>query len=244
MLGGVLALFDWRYIFLVSVPVGAIGTVWSYLKLKEIATIRKNQKLDVWGNVTFAVGLTLVLVGVTYALIPYGSSSMGWGDPWVLASLVGRVRPARGLPVRREQGARPDVPPRPLQEPDVRRRQSSPDFLASMGRGGVQIMLIILLQGIWLPLHGVSYESTPFWAGVYMIPMLLGFVVMGPLSGHLSDKYGARLLSTLGMVITASRLPRALAPALRLQLPPVRRDHLRPWASEAGCSRPRTRPRS
>jgi len=88
-LGGILALFDWRYIFLVSVPVGALGTVWSYTKLKEIATIRKDQRLDVWGNVTFAGGLTLVLVGVTYALIPYGRSSMGWGDPWVVASLAG-----------------------------------------------------------------------------------------------------------------------------------------------------------
>ncbi len=76
-------------------------------------------------------------------------------------------------------------------------------FLSSMGRGGVQIMLIILLQGIWLPLHGISYQSTPFWAGIYMIPMILGFVVMGPLSGLLSDKYGARLFATLGMVITA-----------------------------------------
>ncbi|MGA2666032.1 MAG: MFS transporter, partial [Nitrososphaerales archaeon] len=202
VLGGVLALFDWRYIFLVSVPVGALGTIWSYTKLKEIATIRKGQRLDVWGNLTFGGGLTLVLVGVTYALVPSESSSMGWGNPWVVASLAGGFSLLAAFPF-------------------VERRVTDPmfrielfgnrmftasimaGFLASMGRGGVQIVLTILLQGIWLPLHGVSYASTPFWAGVDMVPMILGFLVMGPLSGHLSDKYGARLLSTLGMVIAA-----------------------------------------
>src|ERR1700722_3704936 len=202
VLGGILALFDWRYIFLVSVPVGALGTVWSYTRLKEIATIRKDQRLDVWGNVTFAGGLTLVLVGVTYALIPSGSSSMGWGDPWVLASLVGGFGLLAAFPFVESRV------PDPMFRVDLFRNRMFTasivaGFLASMGRGGVQIVLTILLQGIWLPLHGISYASTPFWAGVDMIPMVLGILVMGPLSGHLSDKYGARLLSTLGMVLAA-----------------------------------------
>ena len=199
--GGVLASIDWRYVFLVSVPIGIFGTVWSYWKLKEVGTIRRNQKLDVWGNVTFGVGLTLLLVGVTYGLMPYGSASMGWGNPWVIASLFS----GGGLLV-----AFPFIESK-VEDPMFRlelfkiRAFSMANFaglLASIGRGGVQIMLIILLQGIWLPLHGYSYSSTPFWSGIYLTPMLAGFVVMGPISGRLSDKHGARFLATLGMVIT------------------------------------------
>jgi MFS family permease len=182
--------------------VGVAGTVWSYAKLKDIGVVRRGQSIDVWGNVTFALGLVLVLLGVTYALIPSGNSSMGWGDPWVIASLVA------GLALL-------------VLFPFVERRVPDPMFrlelfgnkmfsaanlaglLASVGRGGVQIMLIILLQGIWLPLHGISYTDTPFWAGIYMIPMILGFTIMGPVSGYFSDKYGARAFATLAMVITA-----------------------------------------
>lgn len=203
VLGGVLALFDWRLIFLVSVPVGALGTVWSYWKLKDIATIRKGQKLDVWGNLTFAAGLTLMIVGVTYALIPYGNSPMGWGDPWVVASLVSGVALLVAFPFVETR-----VPDPMFSMGLFKDRMFSAanlaGFLASMGRGGVQLMLIILLQGIWLPLHGISYQDTPFWAGVYMIPMIVGFSVMGPISGYLSDRYGARTFATLAMLLTAS----------------------------------------
>jgi MFS family permease len=76
-------------------------------------------------------------------------------------------------------------------------------FLSAIARGGVMIILIMLLQGIWLPLHGYSFESTPFWAGVYMLPLTVGFVIMGPLSGLFSDKYGPRWISTLGMLLVA-----------------------------------------
>ncbi len=203
VLGGILALFDWRYIFLVSVPVGAVGTVWSYLKLKEAGTMAKNHRLDLWGNVTFALGLILALVGVTYALIPSGSSSMGWGDPWVIASLASGLALLVAFPFIESRVANPM-----FRLELFRNRMFSAanmaGLLSSVGRGGVQIMLIILLQGIWLPLHGISYKDTPFWAGVYMIPMILGFTIMGPLTGYLSDKYGARIFATLAMVITAA----------------------------------------
>ena len=202
VLGGILALFDWRLIFLVSVPVGAVGTIWSYAKLKDIAPIRKGQKVDVWGNLTFASGLTLVILGVTYALIPSGTAQMGWGDPWVLVSMAAGFALLIAFPYVETKVADP------MFRLDMFRNRmfSAANFagvLASVGRGGVQIMLIILLQGIWLPLHGISYQSTPFWAGVYMIPMIVGFAVMGPISGYLSDKHGARLFATLAMIITA-----------------------------------------
>ncbi len=203
VLGGILAIFDWRYIFLVSVPVGALGTVWSYWKLKELATIRRNQKIDIWGNLTFALGLILALVGVTYALIPYKSSSMGWGDPWVIAALAAGFALLVAFPFIEIKVTDP------MFRLDLFKNRmftaaNIAGLLGSVGRGGVQIMLIILLQGIWLPLHGISYQDTPFWAGVYMIPMILGFSLMGPISGYLSDKYGARAFATLGMVITAA----------------------------------------
>ncbi len=203
VLGGILALFDWRYIFLVSVPVGALGTVWSYAKLKELGTIIRNQRLDIWGNVSFALGLILVLVGVTYALIPSANSSMGWYTPRVIGLLASGIAVLIAFPFIETKV------PNPMFRLDLFKNRmfsaaNIAGLFASVGRGGVQIMLIILLQGIWLPLHGISYHATPFWAGIYMLPMIAGFAIMGPLSGYLSDKYGAKLFATLAMIITAA----------------------------------------
>jgi MFS family permease len=201
--GGILASIDWRLIFLVSVPVGIFGTVWSYWKLKEVGTIRRNQTLDIWGNVTFGVGLTLLLVGVTYGLLPYGSLSMGWGNPLDIAALASGAGLLMAFPFI-ELKVKDPMFRLELFKIRAFSMGNFAGFLASVGRGGVQIMLIILLQGIWLPLHGYLIKSTPFWSGIYLTPMLLGFVVMGPLSGRISDKHGARLLATLGMGITAA----------------------------------------
>ncbi len=203
VMGGVLAYYNWRYIFLVSVPVGIFGTAWSYLRLKEVGRINRNQKLDLWGNVAFGVGLTLLLVGITYGLEPYGTASMGWGNPWVIASLL----TGGGLLV-----AFPFIEmhiKNPMFEMSLFKIRAFgagnfAAFLGSIGRGGVQIVLIILLQGIWLPLHGYNYSVTPFWSGIYILPLLVGFVVLGPISGRLADRHGARALATAGMVITAA----------------------------------------
>ncbi len=201
VLGGVLAVYDWRLVFLVSVPVGVIGTIWSYWKLKEQHVIRKKQKLDVWGNIAFGGGLTLILLGITYGLTPYGDSPMGWTNPIVIASLA----VGTGLMV-----AFPFIERRakdPLFKLDLFKNRTFAagniaTFLSSMSRGGVMIMLVVLLQGIWLPLHGYTYEDAPFWAGIFMIPMSIGIAITGPLSGWLSDKHGARVLATSGMIIT------------------------------------------
>lgn len=202
ILGGILANFNWRYVFLVSVPIGIFGTVWSYLKLKELGHPRIS-KIDYYGNTLFAAGLTLLLIALTYGLLPYGTSTMGWGNPWVIAGLIAGAACLIAFPFVER------VVETPMFRLELFRRRifTAANFaglLGSVARGGVMIMLIILLQGIWLPLHGYSFSVTPFWAGIYMAPMLGGFILMGPISGYLSDRYGARGLSTGGMAIVAA----------------------------------------
>ena len=203
VIGGVLATYNWRYVFLVSVPFGIAGTLWSHYHLREIATIQKNQKIDIWGNVTFAAGLIALLISITYGLVPYGNSPMGWGDPYVIGGLVTAIILLVAFPFIEMRV------PDPMFRLELFKRRifaagNAADVLAALARGGVTFMLVILLQAVWLPLHGISYQDTPFWAGIYIIPFSLGFVVMGPLSGYLSDRYGARGFSTLGMVITGT----------------------------------------
>lgn len=201
LLGGVLAVIDWRMVFLVSVPVGIIGTVWSYFKLRELGKPQPAH-IDLYGNATFAIGLTLLLIGVTYGLLPYGNSAMGWNSPFVLASMLfGALLLVAFILI--EKKAKDPMFRLELFRIRMFSAANLAGMLGSMARGGVFLLLIILLQGIWLPLHGYSFSETPFWSGIYMIPMLVGFVIMGPLSGWLSDKYGARFLATAGMMISA-----------------------------------------
>ncbi len=203
VIGGVLATYDWRYVFLVSVPFGIVGTIWSHYRLKELATIQKNQKIDIWGNITFGAGLIMLLISITYGLVPYGSSPMSWSNPYVIVGLVSALGLLAVFPVIESRVEDP------MFRLELFKRRifaagNAADVLAALARGGVTLMLVILLQAVWLPLHGISYKDTPFWAGIYIIPFSLGFVVMGPLSGYLSDRYGARGFSTLGMVVTGT----------------------------------------
>jgi MFS family permease len=203
LLGGVLAAVDWRAVFLVSVPFGIFGTAWAYLVLHETATIRAHQHLDIPGNVLFAVGLTLVLIGFTYAIQPYGSSNMGWGNPWVIGELAGGLA-LLALFVAVERRVADPMFRLELFRIRMFTAGNIAGFLSSLARGGLQLILIVWLQGIWLPLHGFRFEDAPLWAAIFMLPMTVGFLLAGPLSGHLSDKYGARYFSTGGMLITAA----------------------------------------
>lgn len=202
ILGGILAFYNWRYVFLVSVPVGILGTVWAFLKLKETHLPEKVKKIDIWGNLAFLGGLTIFLIGVTYALLPYGQDPMGWHDPWVIASLFIGIVLLIAFPIIESRVKDPM-----FRLSLFRNRMFSfanvAGFLNAIARGGMMFMLIMLLQGIWLPLHGYSYESTPLWGGIFMLPLTAGFVIMGPLSGWLSDKYGSRLFATSGLLLTA-----------------------------------------
>ncbi len=202
ILGGVLASINWRLVFLINVPFGIAGTVWAYLMLRETAKIREHQRLDIWGNVTFALGLTIALVGITYGLLPYGNQSMGWTNPWVIAALVGGIAL---LVIFAVIETRVEDPLFRLDLFKIRPFAAGniSAFLGSMARGGLQFMLIIWLQGIWLPIHGYSFSETPLWAGIYMLPMMLGFFVAGPVSGYLSDHFGARPFTTGGMGVAA-----------------------------------------
>lgn len=201
LVGGVLASIQWRLVFWVSVPFGLFGTVWAFLKLHETAAIRRGQKIDYLGNATFAIGLTVLLVGLTYGIEPYGTSSMGWGNPYVIAALIaGLVFLGAFLVV--ETHVRDPLFHLELFKIRMFAAGNLSNFLGAMARGGLQFMLVIWLQGIWLPLHGYSYADTPLWAGIYTMPMMVGFMVAGPLSGILSDRYGARLFTTGGMAVT------------------------------------------
>jgi MFS family permease len=201
VLGGILGPAGWRYVFLVSVPFGLMGTIWSYLKLKE-AGVRRPARLDWWGNLTFAAGLIAVLVGITYGIQPYGRHVMGWTAPLVLGLIGGGLVLLAAFCVIETRVTDPMFrlslfKIRPFTAGNLA------SLLSSLGRGGLMFILIIWLQGIYLPLHGYSFESTPLWAGIAMLPLTVGFLVAGPVSGWLSDRFGARAFATGGMILAA-----------------------------------------
>ena len=202
VLGGVLAPVEWHLVFLISVPVGILGTIVAYVKLEERG-VRTPAKIDWVGNLTFAAGLILVLIGITYGLLPYGGHSMGWTNPKVLVEIFG------GLLVLIVFGIVETRVKQPMFRLSLFRIRAfsagnAASFLASLSRGGLTFMLIIWLQGIWLPLHGYSFAATPLWAGIYMIPLTIGLLVAAPLSGLLADRYGARPFATGGLVLAAA----------------------------------------
>ncbi len=200
IIGGVLATIDWHLIFLISVPVGIIGAIWSYVALHEIAEIRKDQKIDIFGNITFALGLTVILLSMTYGLLPYGNANTGWHNPYVVGGMALGVSLIIAFIIIELKSKDPMFN---LGLFKIKEFSSGivSLFLSGIARGGLQFMLIIWLQGIWLPLHGVNFINTPLQAGIDMTPLLAGFLLFGPTSGYLSDRYGARRLKIIGMTI-------------------------------------------
>ncbi len=202
VLGGVLGPISWRYVFLVSVPFGVLGTIWSYLRLRELG-VRRPAALDWWGNVTFAAGLVAVLAGITYGIQPYGGHTMGWTSPLVIGLVGGGLATLAIFGVIETRVAEPMFRLalfriRPFTAGNLA------SLLAALGRGGLMFILIIWLQGIYLPIHGYSFSQTPLWAGIAMLPLTIGFLVAGPVSGWLSDRFGARPFATGGMLVAAA----------------------------------------
>jgi MFS family permease len=202
ILGGLLATIDWRAVFAVSVPVGIVGTIWSIKSLHEVGT-KNPGRMDWLGNITFGLGLVALLTGITYGIQPYGTSSTGWGNPWVIGSIAGGLLLLVAFVIIELRVPAPMFNMRLFK---IRSFASGifSGLLAAIGRGGLQFMLIIWLQGIWLPLHGYSYAETPLWAGIYLLPITIGFLVAGPLSGALADRYGARAFATIGLLLVAA----------------------------------------
>ena len=199
--GGLLAAIDWRWVFWVNLPVGVYGTIWAYLQLRDNGE-RHPARIDWWGNITFAVGLSAVLIAVTYGIQPHGGHTMGWTSPVVLGLIGGGLAVLAGFCVIETRVAEPMFRLslfriRPFTAGNLA------SLLSSLGRGGLMFILIIWLQGIYLPIHGYSFERTPLWAGIAMLPLTVGFLIAGPASGWLSDRFGARPFATGGMVVAA-----------------------------------------
>ncbi len=201
ILGGLLGPVDWRLVFLVSVPFGLFGTVWAYRMLRELG-VRQHASIDWWGNLTFAVGLISVLVGITYGIMPYKNHTMGWTNPMVLTLMIGGACVLILFAWVETKVAEPMFH-LPLFRIRAFTAGNFAGLLAALGRGGLMFILIIWLQGIWLPQHGYSFESTPLWAAIYMVPLTVGFLIAGPISGILTDRYGARPFATGGMIASA-----------------------------------------
>ncbi|HEY1634214.1 MAG TPA: MFS transporter [Acidimicrobiales bacterium] len=201
VLGGVLAPINWRLIFLVSVPIGLFGTIWGYLQLREVSR-GDRARIDWAGNITFALGLVLIMVAITYGIQPYGTHTMGWTSPIVIFCLASGIALLLAFALIETRVAEPM-----FRLPLFRIRAFTggvlASFLAAVGRGGLMFMLIIWLQGIWLPLHGYDFLRTPLWAGIYMLPLTAGFLIAGPVSGTLTDRHGARPFATGGMIGSA-----------------------------------------
>ena len=201
LIGGVLSEIHWQAIFWVGVPIGVIGTLWSVRSLKELG-VRSPGRMDWAGTLTFGVGLTVLLIGITYGIQPYGESTTGWTNPKVLAAIIGGLALLVVFCLVELRVPQPMV--------DVRLFRSAAfgmgnlaGLMSSVGRGGLQFMLIIWLQGIWLPLHGYSFEATPLWAGIYLLPATFGFLAAAPIAGSLADRFGARPFTVGGMVLMA-----------------------------------------
>ncbi|NMP21102.1 MFS transporter [Sulfobacillus sp. DSM 109850] len=202
IVGGLLSTISWRAIFLVNVPVGIFGTIWAYVALHETATRREGAGIDWWGNLTFALGLMGIMLGLTYSINPYQNHPMSWHRPFVLSSLIGGLVLLIGFVIIENYV---DDPMFHLGLFKTRAFSigNFTSLMSAIARGGLSFMLIIWLQGIWLPLHGVSFAHTPLQAGIDTIPQMAGFLIFGPISGRLSDRYGARWFATAGMLVSA-----------------------------------------
>ena len=199
--GGFLATIDWRLVFFVSVPIGILGTIWAYLRLEELSTT-SHRRMDWAGNLTFGIGLAAILIGITYGIQPYGSDPTGWTSPLVIGLIGGGLFLLAAF-LWLERRVKDPFFDLSLFRIRAFTAGNVAGLLASTGRGGLSFMLVIWLQGIWLPLHGYSYADTPLWAGIYMLPLTVGFLVAGPLSGFFSDRFGARPFATGGMLLAA-----------------------------------------
>ena len=202
LLGGLLADYNWRLVCWISVPIGVVGTVWAYWKLRELPDRRKH-RIDWVGNITFGVSLVLLLTAITYGIQPYGNQVMAWTSPKVLSFFALGILSLVVFCIVEQRVERPML--------DFHLFKIAPfaygniaSLASAIARGGLQFMLIIWLQGIWLPLHGYAFEETPLWSAIFMLPLTVGFLLAGPIAGYYSDKIGGIPFAVGGMLVGAA----------------------------------------
>ncbi|MGC8608394.1 MAG: MFS transporter [Thermoplasmata archaeon] len=201
VVGGIVSVIYWRYVFLISVPIGIFGTAWSYIMLKDNSK-KKTESLDLPGNFFFVISLVLLLLGSTYGITPYRKSPMGWANPFVIAAFIGGMV-AMIIFIFIEKHAK-----NPMFRLDFFKIRSFSignftGFVSAMGMMGLMYMLTVLLQGVWLPLHGIPFYMTPFWAGVYMLPATVSMAIFGIVGGKLSGRRSIKILTTMGLLISS-----------------------------------------
>jgi MFS family permease len=201
LLGGLLADYNWRLVFWINVPFGVIGTIWAYWRLSEIPD-RRTHRIDWLGNISFGLGLVLILTAITYGIQPYGDQVMAWTSPKVISLFALGILSLVAFCLVERRVERPML--------DFHLFRIAPfaygniaNLTSSVARGGLQFMLIIWLQGIWLPLHGYAFEETPLWSAIFMLPLTIGFLLSGPIAGYFSDRIGGVPFAVGGMLFGA-----------------------------------------
>ncbi len=188
VVGGVLTAISWRWVFLINVPLGLFGTYWGIRRLREPVALPGHQHFDWVGSLTFIVGLGSILAALSMVSFP----AWGWTviDVAFVVGVVGLVAfLATELRV-----------PQPMM--DIRlfahrlfALANLANLLNGVARGAVLFLLIFFLQG--------PYGKDPLVAGLMMAPYGIAFMLIGPLSGYLSDHHGARGLGTIGLLVSA-----------------------------------------
>lgn len=188
VLGGILtATFGWRSIFWVNVPIGIFATLWAYTKLKELGKIERHQKLDIWGNVTFAGGLTILLLGITLGALESWSATnyVMIGTGALLLALFMYIETKVPHPMF-------DLS---LLKIHVFAGGNTAGFLSGLARGAFTFMMSFYLQGV--------LGDSALTAGVLLIPMSIATAIVGPISGIMSDKHGSFYFAAGGLGVTS-----------------------------------------
>ncbi|MEL9991580.1 MAG: MFS transporter [Thermoproteus sp.] len=200
LVGGLLAVVDWRLVFLVNVPFGVLNALWSYRVVYNISPGVGKVFVDWAGTITLAAGLLLLLLGLAFSMIPYGNSMMGWSNPLVWAMLsAGLTLIVAVVPLER----RAKTPMLRLDLFSIRQFSFGvlSAFLLFIAQGANVFVLSIFLQAVYLPMNGMPYELTPLWAGIYLIPSSIASAVFAPIGGKLVNRLGARAVATIGAAL-------------------------------------------
>jgi EmrB/QacA subfamily drug resistance transporter len=190
ILGGILTVaLGWQSIFWINLPIGAFATYWAYKKLRELGTVH-HERIDLPGNILFAGGLTAFLVGLTLGALS------GYTLVDVVSMVAGLLMVGGFVYV--ELHSRTPLMDFTLFKIRAFTAGILSNFLASIARSAVSLVLTIYFQGVLI------YDA--FKAGLALIPFAVAFVSLGPLSGYLSDKYGPRWFTTVGLSISTAGL--------------------------------------